>query len=46
MLRLVRNSKPPMSNETAIEVNEYALLQRIVEGDTHAFEMFYQALLS
>jgi len=42
MLRLVRNSKPPMSDETAIEVNEYALLQRIVEGDTHAFEMFYK----
>ncbi len=42
MLRLVRNPTPPMPNKTTIEVNEYALLQRIVEGDTLAFETFYK----
>ena len=42
MLRLVRNSTPPMPNKTENLVDEYALLQRIVEGDVLAFEAFYK----
>jgi RNA polymerase sigma factor (sigma-70 family) len=42
MLRLVRNQTPPIPDKTATEVDEYALLQRIVEGDTLAFETFYK----
>jgi RNA polymerase sigma factor (sigma-70 family) len=42
MLRLVRNQTPPIPDKTAAEVDEYALLQRIVEGDTLAFETFYK----
>ncbi|WP_446809862.1 RNA polymerase sigma factor [Methylomonas sp. 2BW1-5-20] len=41
MLRLVR-STPPMPNKTENIVDEYALLQRIVEGDAPAFEAFYK----
>lgn len=42
MLRLVRNPTPPMPNKTEKIVDEYALLQRIVEGDALAFEIFYK----
>ncbi len=41
MLRTVRNSTP-MPNKTENKIDEYALLQRIVEGDTLAFEAFYK----
>lgn len=42
MLRLVRNLTPTMQDKTANGVDEYALLQRIVEGDTLAFETLYK----
>lgn len=42
MLRLVPNPKPPAPDKAAGDDNEYALLQRIVEGDTLAFEKFYK----
>ncbi len=42
MLSLVRNSTPPMPNKTENIVDEYALLQRIVDGDALAFEAFYK----
>lgn len=42
MLHLVRTPKQPMPDKTADEVDEYALLQRIVEGDTPAFETLYK----
>jgi len=42
MLRLIRNPTRPMPEKTATEVDEYALLQRIVEGDALAFEVFYK----
>jgi RNA polymerase sigma factor (sigma-70 family) len=42
MLRLVPNPTPPVPDKAASDDNEYALLQRIVEGDTLAFEKFYK----
>jgi len=42
MLRLVRNSTSPTSNKTENIVDEYALLERIIKGDSGAFEEFYK----
>lgn len=42
MLRLVHNQAPQTPNKSKTEVDEYALLQRIVEGDALAFEAFYK----
>lgn len=42
MLHLVQNSTPPMPDKTEKIEDEYALLQRIIEGDTLAFEAFYK----
>lgn len=42
MLHLVRNSIPLRPDKTTMDVDEYALLQRIEVGDTSAFEVFYK----
>jgi RNA polymerase sigma factor (sigma-70 family) len=42
MLHLVRNPTPPVPDKAGIEVDEFALLERIVQGDTQAFETFYK----
>jgi RNA polymerase sigma factor (sigma-70 family) len=43
MLRLVHTqNRPPMSDKPNTTVDEYALLQRIAEGSTSAFEAFYK----
>jgi RNA polymerase sigma factor (sigma-70 family) len=47
MLRLVpTRNRPPMSDKPDTAVDEYALLQRIAEGDTSAFEAFYKVYYS
>src|SRR5450759_4192517 len=47
MLRLVpTQNRPPMSDKSDAAVDEYALLQRISEGDTSAFEAFYKVYYS
>jgi RNA polymerase sigma factor (sigma-70 family) len=47
MLRLVHTqTRPPMSDKPNTSVDEYALLQRIAEGDTSAFEAFYKVYYS
>ena len=46
MLHLVHAQKrPQMSDKPDTAVDEYALLRRITEGDTLAFEAFLQGLL-
>jgi RNA polymerase sigma factor (sigma-70 family) len=42
MLRLIPNQASQVPVKKAAEVDEYALLQRIAEGDTAAFEAFYK----
>jgi len=39
---LMRNPTPPIPDKAAVEGDEYALLERIVQGDTQAFETFYK----
>ena len=47
MLRLVHTkNRPPMPGKPDTAVDEYALLQLIVEGDTSAFEAFYKVYYS
>ena len=42
MLRLIPKKEPKILDISTISVDEYALLQRIVEGDQLAFEAFYK----
>lgn len=42
MLNFLRKPPPNKPSTTPMEVDEYALLQRIVTGDTTAFEAFYK----
>lgn len=42
MLRLVRNRASKTAVKKEAEADEYALLQRIIEGDKLAFEAFYK----
>jgi RNA polymerase sigma factor (sigma-70 family) len=43
MLRLVPTKKrPQIPDKSDTAVDEYALLKRIIEGDTSAFEVFYK----
>ena len=47
MLRLVHTqNRPPMSDMPTTAMDEYALLQLIIEGDTSAFEVFYKIYYS
>jgi RNA polymerase sigma factor (sigma-70 family) len=47
MLRLVyTQNRPPMPDKPDTAVEESALLQRIAEGDTSAFEAFYKVYYS
>ena len=47
MLRLVPTQKrPQMPDKPNTTVDEYALLQRIIEGDTSAFDVFYKVYYS
>jgi RNA polymerase sigma-70 factor (ECF subfamily) len=42
MLRLFSTSTPPMTNTTENLVDEYVLLERIIDGDRKAFEDLYK----
>lgn len=42
MLRLVDNQAPQIPDKSTTGVDEYALFERIVEGDELAFETFYK----
>lgn len=42
MLRLIPKQELEIPNKSTLGVDEYALLQRIVEGDELAFEAFYK----